>query len=114
MKSKETHDLSFPLQFLCSEKIGKNTEEWTGHIMYIHNYGSHYEIKIESRSGFIFMIGSYAYGAFISIPAYNAGCNLSSYGDYFWNNEHLGKIINKVDAATVAEALRVLSKNGYI
>lgn len=114
MKNKETHVLSFPIQFHCSEKIGKRNEEWNGHIIYLHNYGSHYEIKIESRSGFIFIIGRYAYGAFISIPAYNAGCDLSSYGDYFWNNEHLAKIINPVDAATVAEALKVLSKKQYI
>lgn len=114
MENKEIHSSSFPLKFHCSSKIRKKNEEWDGHIMYIHNYGSHYEIKIESRSGFIFIIGRYAYGAFISIPAFNAGCDLSSYGDYFWNNELLSKIINPVDAATVAEALRFLNKNKYI
>lgn len=102
------------ISFHCREKIGETYEEWNGYVTHIRNYGSHYEVKIDSRSGFIFIIGKYVNGAFISIPAYNVGCDLSIYSDYFWNNEHLAMIMNPVDAATVAEALRALSKNGYI
>lgn len=102
------------ISFHCREKIGEMYEEWNGYVTNICNRGSHYEVKIDSRSGFIFIIGKYVNGAFISIPAYKVGCDLSSYSDYFWNNEHLAMIMNPVDAATVAEALRALSKSGYI
>lgn len=108
---KHTQNL---LAFHCRKKIGGKYEEWDGYVTSIRNYGSHYEIKVESRSGFFFMIGKYIGGGFISIPDYKVGCDLSLYGDYFWNNEHLAKIMNPVDAATVAEALRTLSKNKYI
>lgn len=103
-----------PVAFHCSEKIGRSYEEWDGYVKSICNYGSHYEIQIESRSGFILIVGNYAYGSFISIPAFGVGCDLASYSDYFWNNENLARHMNPVDAATVAEALRALSKNKYI
>ena len=102
------------IAFHCREKIGRKFEQWDGYVKNIRNYGSHYEILIESRSGFLFMIGKYVNGAFISIPAFGVGCDLSSYNDYFWNNEKLARLMNPVDAATVAEALRTLHKNNYI
>ena len=80
----------------------------------LHNHGSYYEIQIESRSGFIFIVGEYISGAFISIPAFGVGCDIASYCDYFWNNEHLARLMNPVDAATISEALRTLSRYNYI
>jgi len=102
------------VRFHCREKIGKKYEEWDGYVKSIRNYGSHYEIQIQSRSGFVFMIGNYINGAFVSIPAFGVGCDISGYDDYFWNNEHLAKFMNPVDAATVAEALRTLNFKKYI
>ena len=66
------------------------------------------------RSAFLFLIGKYINGAFINIPAFNVGSDLSDYGDYFWNNEHLASFMNPVDAATVAEALRALKAHNFI
>lgn len=106
--------ISYPVSFHCREKIGRRYEEWDGYVKQIHNHGSHYEIQIESRSGFTFIVGKYVNGTFISIPVLGVGCDLSSYSDYFWNREHLARIMNSVDAATVAEALRSLNKNRYI
>ena len=106
--------LPFPVPFNCREKIGKKYEEWDGYVKRVHDHGSHYEIQVVSRSGFIFIVGKYIVGAFISIPAFGVGCDLASYSDYFWNNEHLAAIMNPVDAATVAEALRVLSTHKII
>lgn len=102
------------ISFHCREKIGTHYEEWDGYIKQILNHGSHYEIQIESRSGLIFVIGKYINGAFISIPAFGIGCDLGSYSDYFWNHEKLKRLMNPVDAATVAEALRTLKNNNYI
>lgn len=104
----------YHVAFHCREKFGRKYEEWDGYVKCIHNHGSHYEIHIESRSGFIFIIGKYLNGGFISIPAFGIGCDLAGYSDYFWNNEHLARLMNPVDAATIAEALRTLSRNNYI
>lgn len=102
------------VDFHCREKIGRKYEGWDGYIRHLRNYGSHYEVWVESRSSFLFIVGKYINGAFISIPAFKVGCDLASYNDYFWNNEQLARLMNPVDAATVAEALRALSKNKYI
>lgn len=96
------------IPFRCREKIGTKTEEWDGYVKSIYNHGSHYEIHIQSRSGFIAIVGSYLCGGFISIPAFGVGCDLADYSDYYWNNDHLAAIMNPVDAATVAEAFRTL------
>jgi len=104
----------YPLQFHCQEKIGKRYERWSGAVTGLVNHGSHYEVFINSRSGFIFMVGEYANGHFISVPAFNVGADLADYGDYFWNNERLASVMNKVDAATIAEALRTLKANNLI
>ena len=89
-------------------------EEWDGYVKSIHDHGSHYEIHIDSRSGFLFIVGLYQYGAFVSIPAFNVGSDLADYSDYFWNNNRLARLMNPVDAATVAEALRTLSERQII
>ncbi|MGI6120492.1 MAG: DUF6618 family protein, partial [Desulfosporosinus sp.] len=89
-------------------------QRWSGTVTRLVNHGSHYEIYISSRSAFLFLIGKYINGAFINIPAFNVESDLSDYGDYFWNNERLASIMNPVDAATVAEALRALKANNFI
>lgn len=114
MKNTKACDLPYPVTFHCCEKVGRKYDEWDGYVKHVHNYGSHYEIQVESRSGFIFIVGKYVNGAFITIPAFSVGCDLSSYSDYFWNREHLSRLMSPVDAATVAEALRTLSKHSYI
>jgi hypothetical protein len=114
MMDKQFSHLTYPVVFHCREKIGRKYEEWDGYVKCVHNHGSHHEIQVESRSGFTFIVGKYVSGAFISIPAMGVGCDLSSYSDYFWNNEHLSRLMNPVDAATVAEVLRVLCRNRYI
>jgi hypothetical protein len=105
----------YPIPFHCREKIGRNFEEWDGYIKRICNHGSHTEIYLESRSSMTFIIGNYTNGNFISIPSFKIGCDLSfEYCDYFWNNEHLAMLINKVDAATIAKALFELNKLNLI
>lgn len=103
-----------PIRFECCDKSGKKFEHWSGIITRMINHGSHYEIYIESRSGFIFIVGKYVNGGFISIPAFNVGSDLAGYGDYFWNKERLVSLMNRVDAITVAEALRTLGNNNFL
>jgi hypothetical protein len=103
-----------PIKFHCKETINEQVQIWNGTVTCLINYGSHYEISIDSRSGFFFLVGYCGNGSFISIPDFNIGSSLSDYNDYFWNNERLSSIMNPVDAATVAEALRCLKTQKYI
>jgi len=111
MQNKSTF---IPIKFHCKEMIGKQLQTWNGKVTRLVNYGSHYEISIDSRSGFFFLVGHCVNGNFISIPAFNIGSDLADYSDYFWNNERLSDIMNPVDAATVAEALRCLKTQQFI
>lgn len=99
-----------PITFLCTHK----KQTWGGNVTSICNHGSHYEIHVQSRSSIIFMIGKYVGGGFISIPAFNAGSDLASFSDYFWNCERLSLSVGKIDAITIAEAIRTLYNSGYI
>jgi len=101
-----------PIKFECAMKKGKRTENWFGIITNLTQFGNHYELKIESRSGFIVIIGKTNYGNFACIPDYDVGCHLSNLKDLFWNSEHLCAIMNKVDGITVAYALQAVA--GYI
>jgi len=92
-------------------KTIKKTENWPGTITNLTKFGSHYELKIESRSGFIVVIGKTNYGNFACIPDYDVGCHLSTLKDLFWNSERLREIMNKVDAITVAHALQAVAKH---
>ena len=103
-----------PVEFQCNAKIGKRLERWDGSVTNMVNHGSHYEIYINSRSGFVIIVGRCVSGGFISIPEFKVGSDLSDFGDYFWNNECLSKLMNPVDAATVAETLRSLKTHNYI
>jgi hypothetical protein len=103
-----------PIEIHCHEKFGRRFVRWGGTITRLINHGSHYEIYVSSRSGFTLLVGQYTNGGFISIPVFNVGADLADFGDYFWNNERLASIMNRVDAATVAQALRTLRSHNYI
>ena len=99
-----------PIKFECTMKTGKKIESWSGMITKLTKFGSHYELKIESRSGFIVVIGKTNYGNFACIPDYDVGCHLSALKDLFWNSERLRKIMNKVDGITLAYALQAVAE----
>lgn len=100
-----------PIRFECTMKKGGKTEIWSGMITNLTKFGSHYEFKIESRSGFIIVIGRTNYGNFACIPDYDVGCHLSTLRDLFWNSERLCAIMNKVDGITVAHALKAVAEH---
>lgn len=100
-----------PIKFECTMKKGKKIEKWSGMITNLSKFGSHYELKIESRSGFIVVIGKTNHGNFACIPDYDVGCHLSKLKDLFWNSERLCGIMNGVDAITVAHALQAVAEH---
>jgi hypothetical protein len=99
------------MNFLCSHRWENGEKEnWPGRIADIYSYGSHYEIFIESRSGIRILVGKTCSGFFACIPDFRAGCHLGPLDDIFYNREKLSSaMVNAVDSATVASALKYLS-----
>lgn len=97
--------------FECFNKIKNGNEKWIGEITRFKNYGSHYEIVIESRSRIHVLYGKTEQGAFACMPDFGAGCHLVNPNDIFWNTEKLTRVLGKVDGITVATALKVLADN---
>lgn len=95
--------------FECINKMSKKTERWTGKITGFKNYGSHYEIRIESRSSILVLLGKTSQGGFACMPDFQAGCHLVDVKDKFWNTEKLTSTLGKVDGITVSSALYALS-----
>jgi hypothetical protein len=94
------------ITFICKHK--KRT--WNGNISKIKNYGTHYEINIQSRSGITVLFGKASSGYFACIPDYGAGCHLANLNDICWNTDRLTAVIGIVDGITVANALLHLYK----
>lgn len=97
------------VSFECEMKNNRGIERWKGAIPRLVNYGSHFEIRIDSRSGIMVLFGKTSQGGFACMPDYNAGCHLSNLKDKFWNTEKLTAALGKVDGITVAEALYTLA-----
>lgn len=98
------------ISFECVNK----KERWKGNVRRIINYGSHYEIFIESRSGIMVTFGKTTQGGFACIPDFKAGCYLIDLKDKFWNTEKLCEVLGKVDGITVGEALYTLADRGLV
>ena len=92
--------------FTCNYK----NEKWQGKIGSVYNHGSHYEMRIESRSSILIFFGKSNDGRFLSAPDFGAGCHLVDLSDKFWNSEQLIRVLGPIDGITVAEALNQFSK----
>lgn len=100
---------------MCSigDKEHPSSDSWEGRILYLKNYGSHYEIRIQSYYGSVLVLfGKAAFGYFACIPDFETGCYLSDLKDTHWNTEQLIRIIDEVTGITVAEALYAAA--GYL
>ncbi len=97
------------ITFKCRLDTEDGTEFWTGTITEFINHGSHYQLRIESRSGISVILGVSDNGNFACIPDWGAGCYLSALNDTFWNTEKLTKLLGLIDGITVASALASIS-----
>jgi hypothetical protein len=97
------------MDFKCINQTKTRKEIWNGRITSIKNYGSHIELKIESRSGILVLLGKTSFGNFACIPDYGVGCHLAALDDIFYNTERLTAVMNKVDGITVAYALATIA-----
>lgn len=55
------------INFNCKLDLDDKVEKWNGRISKIEAYGSHYEIRIESRSGITVLVGKSASSNFACI-----------------------------------------------
>jgi hypothetical protein len=95
--------------FSCSIKKGKKTESWTGIISKLKNYGSHYEMRIESLSSITVLFGKTSLGNFACMPDFGAGCHLGDLDNELWNMDKLIGVLGKVDGITVTNAFNTLA-----
>lgn len=95
--------------FQCTNETKKRKETWSGQITSMINHGSHLEIKIESRSSILVLIGKTTSGNFACMPDFGAGCHLANLKDKFYSTEKLVRVIGKVDGITVASALAAVA-----
>ena len=85
-------------------------DTWKGRVTYLTANQSLYEFYIQSRSGFLVLIGKHSSGYFACLPDFQAGCYLSSLNDLSYNRERLISALNNpVDGVTVAKALKALA-----
>lgn len=91
---------------------GNSKNIWEGSIVPIQLEQPPYEVEVSARgSCFHLIIGRHAYGNYICIPNWNVGAELARMVDSFWNYEKLCQTsLKKVDACSVASALRELSR----
>ncbi len=95
-------------KFKCRMETEDGIEVWDGIIPRFTKYKSHYEIRIEARSGIMVVFGKSSRGNWACIPDWDAGCYLSNLDDIFWNTERLTRVLGPVDGITVATALYAL------
>ena len=95
--------------FQCVNKTKKGKETWTGKINSFVNYGSHYEIRIDSRSSILVLLGKTSQGNFACMPDFGAGCHLGTLNDQFYSTEKLTNVMGKIDGITVASALAAIA-----
>lgn len=93
------------------EKAAWN-RQWTGEVTNIKQTGTNIEAEVTGRGSTMYIIiGKYEYGRYLCIPGWRVGCELAGLTDVFWNREQLESQMGKVDAITIAEALKAISEN---
>lgn len=99
-------NVSIPVMCQIGDKEHLSSDSWEARISYLKNYGSHYEMRIQSCYGSILVLfGKTVFGYFACIPDFEAGCYISHLTDIFWNTEQLTRLIDEVTGITIAEAL---------
>ena len=97
--------------FTCSD-LSNPMDKWEGRIERLDCFGSHYEMRIESRSGITVFFGRTSYGGnFACMPDFQAGCHLDYLNNEYYNSDKLRSVLNRVDSITVSRALNVADKN---
>ena len=101
------------MEFYCENPEAKNARDqiWKGDVKQLKRQGDCVEADITGKgSAMHVIIGSYEYGRYVCIPDWGIGSALAGLDDSFWNQEQLERRMSKVDAITLSEALKAISK----
>ena len=101
------------MEFYCENPEAKNARDqiWKGHVKQLKRQGDCVEADITGKgSAMHVIIGDYEYGRYVCIPDWGIGSALAGLDDSFWNQEQLERRMSKVDAITLSEALKAISK----
>lgn len=91
------------IDFICEFK----EESWNVTLESMHITTDTYEMIVSGHgSRFHIIVGSYAHGSFLCIPALGVGCELSYLTDVFWNRESIGRHLSAYDTETIVCALK--------
>lgn len=96
------------MKFDCEIKNKNIIEKWSGNIKKLINYGSHYEIFVESRFSILILLGRTSSGGSACMPDFKVVCHLVNLDDIFGNTEKLTGILGEVDGTTVAVSLATI------
>ncbi len=101
------------MEFYCENPAAEDPGDqiWKGRVGQIWCHGDRVEANITGRgSAMHVIIGEYEYGRYVCIPDWGIGSALAELDDSFWNQEQLERRMSKVDAITLSEALKTISK----
>jgi hypothetical protein len=84
-------------------------DTWSGDIAKLINYGSHYEMRIESLSDITVLFGRTSLGTFACLPDFHGGCHLVDLSNEMYSTDHLCGPLRRLDAITVAKALKIVA-----
>ncbi len=102
------------MEFFCENTEAKYACDriWKGRIGQVRSHNGMIEMDVFGKgSAMHVIIGEYEYGRYLCIPDWGIGSPLAELEDSFWNREQLERLTGRVDATTVSEAIKTLSKN---
>lgn len=93
--------------FECEHNSGKRKQHWSGELRVISQKEKQMEAEVNvDGSYYHLIIGNHKYGNYLCIPNWDIGCELSSYGDTFWNTERISKHLRMRAAISIAMAVK--------
>lgn len=99
------------MEYICKMKEGNRLTCWTGEIQILSCRSGQCEAEINGRGTYFHIIaGRHKYGNYLCVPNHDVGCELSRFGDLFWNTERLSEHMRKVDAITLATGIAEIPK----
>jgi len=84
-------------------------DRWPGKISLFKNYGSHFELRIQSLSSITVLFGRSSLGYFACMPDFRTSCHLIHPENETYNIEKLISVLNTIDGITVGRALYVMA-----
>lgn len=97
------------MEYICNNPSARKKcdQLWKAELNNLRVGINHSEMDVSGRgSSFHVIFGRYTYGNYLCIPILNVGCELASLTDAFWNTERIESQMGKIDAITVASALK--------